>query len=118
VPLFSGARPHLGLTQCRLGQRLPPYQVASGSIQPFGPNRAENWRAAVPLFRGKLGPHVTQCGLGRGLPHTNWYLDPCSRLATVRGPKLGVLCPLFAEERGPHLTQRRLRGLPVYQVAS
>ena len=28
-----------GLTQCGLGQDLPPYQVASWSIQPFGHNR-------------------------------------------------------------------------------
>jgi len=30
-------RPHL--TQRRLGRRLPPYQVTSSSIQPFGHNR-------------------------------------------------------------------------------
>ena len=24
--------------------------------------------AAVPLFAGELGPHLTQCPLGRGLP--------------------------------------------------
>ena len=51
--------PHL--TQCRLGQGLPPYQMASWSIQPFGLNRHG------PKIEG-AGPHLTQCGLGRGLP--------------------------------------------------
>ena len=38
VPLFLGELgPHL--TQCGLGRGLPPCQVASGSIQPFGHNR-------------------------------------------------------------------------------
>jgi len=37
VPFSGQLRPHL--TQCRLGWRLPPYQVASWSIQPFDHNR-------------------------------------------------------------------------------
>ena len=42
---FEGSAPFLGsglgphLTQSRLGRGLAPYQVASGSIQPFGRNR-------------------------------------------------------------------------------
>jgi len=37
VPLSVGELgPHL--TQCRLGRGVPPYQVASWSIQPFGRN--------------------------------------------------------------------------------
>ena len=28
---------------------------------------AENW-GAMPLWGGRLGPHLTQCGQGRGLP--------------------------------------------------
>ena len=40
VPLFSRGGAELGphLTQCRLGRGLPPYQVASWFIQPFGHN--------------------------------------------------------------------------------
>ena len=37
-PLFVGGL-GLHLTQCRLGRCLPPYQVASWSIQPFGHSR-------------------------------------------------------------------------------
>jgi len=50
------------------GLRLPTYQVASWSIQPFGHNRHGpkiGGRGAVP-FRGKL--NLTQCGRDRGLP--------------------------------------------------
>jgi len=49
VPLSEG---DLGthLTQCRLGRGLPPYQVASCSIQPFRRNRyGPKMGAAVPL---------------------------------------------------------------------
>jgi len=58
------------LTQCRLGQGLPLYEVASWCIQPFGHNRhgLKSGGAAVPFGGRKLGPHLTQCGLGRGLP--------------------------------------------------
>ena len=56
-------RPFLGelglyLTQCCLGRGLPPYQVASWSIQPFGHNTwADNWE-------GLLCPHVWGGGAG------------------------------------------------------
>jgi len=36
APLWGELGPHI--TQCRLGQGLPTYQVASWSIQPFGHN--------------------------------------------------------------------------------
>ena len=39
VPLFVGGGLGAHLTQCRLGKGLPPYHVASSSIQPFGHNR-------------------------------------------------------------------------------
>ena len=42
---------------------------------------AKNWgRGVVPLFGGKLGPHLTQCGQGQGLPP--FHLGPFSRFAT------------------------------------
>jgi len=43
--------PHL--TQCRVGRGLPPYQVASWSMQPFGHNRrGPKIGRAPPLLRG------------------------------------------------------------------
>ena len=49
--------------QCRLGQGLPPYQVASWSIQPFGHKRyGPKIGGCVPLGEGELGPHLSQCG--------------------------------------------------------
>jgi len=45
--------PHL--TQCGLGRGLPPYQVASGSIQPFDKNRHGHKLAAVPLWVREAG---------------------------------------------------------------
>jgi len=56
--------PHL--TQCRLGWGLPPYQVVSWSIQPFG-HGPKSGRLLCLFLWGELGPHLTQCGQGRGL---------------------------------------------------
>ena len=95
VPLSVG---ELGshLTQCCLGRGLPAYQVVSRSFQSFGHNRhglrfiraqvrePRKWgRAAVPLFVGELGPHLTQCGLRRSYLRAKCHLDPSSRLATI-----------------------------------
>jgi len=50
-------------TQCRLGRGLPPYYVASWSIQPFGHNRyGPKIGGCVPLGARELGPYLTQCG--------------------------------------------------------
>jgi len=73
-------RPHL--TQRALGRGVPPYQVASSSIQPFGHNRHGPKNGAVLLFRG-AGPlliqcHI-QCRLDRGLPlyqEASWSIQP------------------------------------------
>jgi len=67
-----GALPPLGLgphlTLSRLGGGIPPYQVASRSMQPFDRNR---YRPKIggyaPLGEGELGPHLPQCGQARGL---------------------------------------------------
>ena len=57
MPLFKGeVGPHL--TQCGLDRSLPPYQVASWSIQPFGHNklRAENCGGGLcPIKGGRAG---------------------------------------------------------------
>ena len=54
--------PHL--KQCRLARGLPPYQVASSSIQPFGHNR--------------YGPKIWGCALifGDGFPSTTMWPGP------------------------------------------
>jgi len=66
-PLLGELGPHLA--QYGLGRGLPPYQVASLSIQPFAHNRHGPKMGALSIFwRGELGPHLTQCRLGRGLP--------------------------------------------------
>jgi len=51
-PFVVGAGPHL--TQCRLGRGLPPYQVASWSIQSFGHNRHGPKIGGCAPFRGQL----------------------------------------------------------------
>jgi len=49
VPLLGGAW-YFILTQRRLDRALPPYQVASWSIQPFGHNRHGPKIGGVPLW--------------------------------------------------------------------
>ena len=52
VPFRGELRPHL--TQRQRGQGLPPYQVASWPIQPFGHNRQElirRWDSEHELLR-------------------------------------------------------------------
>ena len=69
----------------RQSRGLLPYQVVSCSIQPFGHNKhgPKVEGAAVPLYVGKLTPHLTQCRLGRAYLCTEWHLDPCSRFVTI-----------------------------------
>jgi len=84
VPLSrEGAGPHL--TQCRLGQDLPPYQVTSSSVQPFGHTTwAESGEgAASAFFLGEPSRHLTQCGLDEAYLHTKWHFNPSSRLTTT-----------------------------------
>jgi len=72
------------VTQSYLGRGLPPYQVASEVVQPFGHNRH--------------GPKIGGCansGDGSWVPiqhnvagaeaylHARFYLDPSKRLATI-----------------------------------
>jgi len=61
--------------------------------------------AAVPLFGGALGPHLTQCDLGRGPPPcqpSGISIQPFDH--NRHGPKFGAV-PLLGAELGPHLTQ-------------
>ena len=78
-PFYGGAGPHL--TQCCLRRGLPPYQVASWSIQPFGHNRHGLKIGVCALFwgAGELGPYLTQCARGQGLPPcqvSSWSVQP------------------------------------------
>jgi len=67
VPPWGELGPHL--IQCGLGRGLPPYQVASRSIQPFGRNRhGPKIGGCAPLGSWVVRPHLTQRRLGRGLP--------------------------------------------------
>ena len=73
------------------GRGLPPYQVASSSIQPFGHNRhgPKTEVGAVFLFVGSWVP-ISQCRLAEAYLHTKWHLNASSRLATIEiGRKLG-----------------------------
>jgi len=90
VPLLRAELgPHL--TQCDLGWGLPPYQVASWSIQPFGHNRhgPKIWGGGcAPL--GDPGPHLTICRLGQGLHRyqvASWSIQPFCH--NRHGPKIG-----------------------------
>ena len=80
VPFRGELSSHL--TQCVLDRCLPPYQVASWSIQPFGHNRhGPKIAVCAGLFfwGGELGSHLTLCGLGRGLPPyqvASWSIQP------------------------------------------
>jgi len=58
VPFLGGRGAQSHLTQCRLGQGLPPYQVASWSISPFGHNRIgpKTGGGLCPLFGGAGSP--------------------------------------------------------------
>ena len=74
-----GAGPHL--IQSRLGRDLPPYQVTSWSMKPFGRNRygPKIGEGVVPLSGRELGPHLTQCSQGQGLPAcqvSSWSVQP------------------------------------------
>ena len=56
------------LTQSRLGPSLPPYQVETSSIQPFGhEGRVPKIGGLFPLLGSWLS-HLAQSRLGRGLP--------------------------------------------------
>ena len=84
APVLGGEQgPHL--TQCRLGRSLPPYQVASASIQLSGHNEHGPKIGGLCPFLGELGPHRTQCDQGPGLPpcRIKFHLNPSNRLATM-----------------------------------
>ena len=80
--LGGGAGPHQA--QCSLGRGLPPYQVASSSMQPFGHNRyGPKIGGCAPLGEGDLGPHLAQSGQAEAYLRAKFHVDPSNRLVTV-----------------------------------
>jgi len=74
------------------GPCLPPYQVASLSIQPF-----RKVGAAVPLSGWELGPHLTQCRHGSRLASVPsgilMYPSRFIKPASVNFESVELLCP-------------------------
>jgi len=79
-PPFLGGRWMLGshLTQCCLDRGLPPYQVTSWSIEPFGHNRHGRNLGAVPFLERGLGVAWAEAYL-----YTKWHPNPSNRLTTI-----------------------------------
>jgi len=108
-PFRGELGPHL--IQYGLGRGLPPYQVASSSIQPFGHNRhgPKIGREWVCLFTGVAGslsntkspgPRPTSIPSDILVHSAVW---PQRTLAEIGG-----CAPLAEGELGPHLTQCRV----------
>jgi len=88
--LDRGLGPHL--IQSRLGQGLPPYQVASWSMQPFGHNRhGPKIEGLRPIFGEGAGSSCNTKSPGLwGLPPyqvTSWCIQPFGH--NRNGPKIG-----------------------------
>ena len=98
--------------QCRLGRGLPPYQVASLSIQPLGHNRHE------PKIRGAGSPYniMSPGPRSTSLP-SGILIHPAGH--NKHGLKVWGCAPLGEWELSPYLTQcGQCWGLPACQVSS
>ena len=83
-PFHGGVQLSPHLTQCRLGQGLPLYQVVSWSTQPFGQNiHGPKGGCAVPLSVGGARSSSNNVTWAEAYPHTKWHLDPSNCLATI-----------------------------------
>jgi len=69
------------LTQCRLIRCLPPYQVASSSIQPFGCRHGPKIGGCVPFRAGAGSP--SDMARAEAYFRIKWRLDPSNLLATI-----------------------------------
>ena len=87
-PFLGGAGSHL--TQCGLGQGLPPYRVASSSIQLFGHNRhgpkvggycAPFWGGGAGSPSNTMSPGLRPTSISSGiLIHPAvWPQQPCAK---------------------------------------
>ena len=104
------------------GWGLPPYEVSSWSIQPFGHNRhgPKIGAGLCTVFLGRdgstsntilLGPRPTSVPSGI-------LIHPTVCLKQTWGENWG-LCHFFWGQLGPHLTQCHFgHGQPPYQMAS
>jgi len=80
-PFWGG---ELGLTKCRLGQGLPPYQVASWSIQLFVHNRyGQKIWGLCPFGGGRAGSTSNNVARAEAYLRAKFHLDPSNRLATI-----------------------------------
>jgi len=86
-------------TQSRLGRGLPPYEVASYSIRPFGfYKNGPKIGGSVPFLGRVAGSPPNTMSQAEAYLCTKWHLDPFSRLTTIDvGQKLWAP-PLFGEE--------------------
>ena len=82
-PFLGELSPHL--TQSRLGQGLPPYQVASQSIQLFGHDGhgPKTGGGCTPWDRGSWVPIYHNVAWTKAHLYTKCHLDPFNRLATT-----------------------------------
>jgi len=113
--LLSSAMPLLGgscrgpyVTQCGLSRDLPPYQVASWSMKPFGHNTWAKIKWGVmcppPFFLGGEGEArstYNNVAWAEVYLRTKWHLNPFSRFSTTDiGLKLGAVHHFGEEELG------------------
>jgi len=124
LPFFGGGL-GLYLTQCPLDGGLPPYQVSSWSIQPFGHNRhgPKIW-GCVPFWVAEAECHLKQCGRGRGLTPcqvSSWSIQPLGHKhqryrqtgrTTVQNIWFGLVLktwPTFSSDHGINSSLKRAR---------
>jgi len=119
---FGGLGPHL--TQSPLGRGLPPYQVASWCMQPFGYNRngPKIGEGALPHFgeRKAGSPSNTKLPVLRPSSISSGILIHAAIWPQQIWAKNWVGdVPLWGGELGPHLTQcAKGQDLPACQVSS
>jgi len=80
-PFLRGRAGQPHLTECGMGQGLPPYQKWD-----LDPSSRLGTTDMARKFGGcaQLDPHLTLCGLGRGLPLCPVASYPSNRLATIQ----------------------------------
>ena len=96
--------PHL--TQCRLGRGIPPYQMASWYIQPFGHNRhgPKIGGSAPFLGRGARSPYSTKSPGPRPTSIPSGILIHPTIWPQQIWAENWEAVPLWGGELGPHIT--------------
>ena len=96
--------PHL--TQCCLGWGLPPYQLASWSVQSFGHNaHGSKIRGAVPLGEESWVPTWNNVARAEAYVHAKFHLDTSNGLAkTHQFSKLSMAVAIrFGKRTSPYI---------------